>query len=104
MKTPCVLKSQPAHGPDYKLDPGKNFESFRTYVLALDGTDRERNGLSIRKMYRTLAPWITENPIFLHLVTTNKSKVKAAIDQCAETGYEMVILSFGSGLNMEDLS
>jgi len=104
MKTPCVLKSQPSLGPDYKLDPGKIFEGFNTYVLILDGTDRERNGLSIRKMYRTLAPWITENPIFLHLVTTNKAKVKAAIDQCAETGYEMVILSFGSGLNMEDLS
>jgi len=103
-KTPCILKSEPGHGPDYKLEAGTGFESFRTYVLALDGTDRERNGLSIRKMYRTLAPWITENPIFLHLVTTNTRKVKAAIDQCAETGYEMVILSFGSGLNMEDLS
>ncbi len=104
MKTPCVLKSQPAIGPDYKLESGGSFESFRTYVLLLDGTDRERNGLSIRKMYRTLAPWITENPIFLHLVDTKTAKVKAAIDQCAETGYEMVILSFGSGLNMEDLS
>ena len=104
MKTPCVLKSQASIGPDYKLDSQRTFESFRTYVLALDGTDRERNGLSIRKMYRTLAPWITENPIFLHLVSTKNKEVKAAIDQCAETGYEMVILSFGSGLNMEDLS
>jgi len=104
MKTPCVLKSQPAIGPDYKLESGGIFESFRTYVLVLDGTDRERNGLSIRKMYRTLAPWITENPIFLHLVDTKTAKVKAAIEQCAETGYEMVILSFGSGLNMEDHS
>ncbi len=103
-KTPCVLKSQPALGPDHQLDSGKTFESFRTYVLALDGTDRERNGLSIRKMYRTLAPWITENPIFLHLVTTRTPEVKAAIDQCAGTGYEMVILSFGSGLSMEDIS
>jgi len=103
-KTPCVLKSQPALGPDYQLESGKTFESFRTYVLALDGTERERNGLSIRKMYRTLAPWITENPIFLHLVTTRTAEVKAAIDQCAETGYEMVILSFGSGLSMEDIS
>lgn len=103
-KTPCILKSQPAVGPDYLLETGGTFESFRTYVLALDGTDRERNGLSIRKMYRTLAPWITENPIFLHLVTTKTARVKAAIDQCAETGYEMVILSFGSGLSMEDIS
>lgn len=104
MKTPCILKSQPAVGPDYGLKPGESFESFRTYLLALDGDDRERNGLSIRKMYRTLAPWITENPIFMHLTTTKTSKVKEAIDQCKETGYEMVILSFGSGLNMEDLS
>ncbi len=104
MKTPCILKSQPALGPEYGLKSGESFESFRTYLLALDGSDRERNGLSIRKMYRTLAPWITENPIFMHLTTTNATKVKEAIDQCKETGYEMVILSFGSGLTMEDLS
>jgi len=104
MKTPCILKSQPATGPDYLLKPGEDFVSFRTFTLALDGSDRERKGLSIRKMYRTLAPWITENPIFMHLTTTNPKKVKSAIDQCVETGYEMVILSFGSGLNMEDLS
>lgn len=102
--TPCVLKSQPSVGPELKVESGDSFESFRTYTLALDGRDRERNGLSIRKMYRTLAPWITENPIFLHLTTTDEKKVRTAIDQCAETGYEMVILSFGSGLNMEDLS
>ena len=30
--------------------------------------------------------------------------VKSAIDQCAEVGFEMVILSFGSGLSMEDVS
>jgi len=104
MKTPAILKSQPANGPEYTLASGAQFESFRTYVLALDGTDRERNGLSIRKMYRTLAPWVTENPIFMHLTTTDPKKVKSAIDQCEVTGYEMVILSFGSGLNMEDLS
>ncbi|MCK5066940.1 MAG: hypothetical protein KAR16_05860 [Bacteroidales bacterium] len=104
LKTPAVLKSQPRTGPEYRISPGDQFESFRTYTLALDGTDLERNGLSKRKMYRTLAPWVTENPIFLHLTTTKPAKVKEAIDQCAETGYEMVILSFGSGLNMEDLS
>lgn len=102
--TPAVLKSATKTGPEYKVSPGEEFESFRTYTLALDGTDMERNSLSKRKMYRTLAPWATENPIFLHLTTTNPKKVKEAIDQCAETGYEMVILSFGSGLNMEDLS
>jgi len=40
----------------------------------------------------------------MHLTTTDPEKVKRAIDQCKATGYEMVILSFGSGLNMEDIS
>src|SRR5690606_29190176 len=39
-----------------------------------------------------------------HLTTTDPVKVKTAIDQCAAVGFEMVILSFGSGLNMEDTS
>ena len=103
-QTPVVIKSQPQKGPEYRLQSQESFQSFRTYFLALDGTDWERNSLSLRKMYRTLAPWVTENPIFMHLTTTDVEKVKTAIDQCAETGYEMVILSFGSGLNMEDLS
>lgn len=101
---PCLLKSQPKIGPQKMLAKGATFESFRTFVLALDGTNRERNTLAKRKMYRTLAPWVTENPIFMHLTSTDPVVVKKAIDQCAETGYEMVILSFGSGLNMEDTS
>jgi len=40
----------------------------------------------------------------MHLVSKNDGEVKAAIDQCAATGYEAVILSFGSHCNMEDSS
>ncbi len=104
MVMPCILKSRPKQGPHLRLKQGELFTSFRTYLMPLDGTDRERNTLAQRKMYRTLAPWVTENPIFLHLTSTEPEVVKAAIDQCVETGYEMVILSFGSGLNMEDQS
>lgn len=104
MVMPCILKSKPLLGPNVSLQNGVSFTSFRTYILPLDGTDRERNTLAQRKMYRTLAPWVTENPIFLHLTSTQPEVVKTAIDQCVETGYEMVILSFGSGLNMEDQS
>jgi hypothetical protein len=60
--------------------------------------------LMLRKMYRTIAPWTTQNPIFMHLVSKNDEEVKAAIDQCVATGYEAVLLSFGSHLNMEDSS
>lgn len=102
--TPCVVEVYPSLGVGIELAPNQQYKSIRSYELLLDSYDRERNGLARRKMYRTIAPWTTQNPIFMHLVSTDPVKVKSVIDQCAETGYEMVILSFGSGLNMEDAS
>lgn len=103
-ETPCVVEVYPTLGVGIDLAPNDSYTSIRSYELLLDGYDRERNGLVRRKMYRTIAPWTTQNPIFMHLISTDPAKVKNVIDQCAETGYEMVILSFGSGLNMEDAS
>ena len=40
----------------------------------------------------------------MHLVSKSDEEVKNAVDQCAATGYEALILSFGSHLNMEDSS
>ena len=104
LQTPCLLEVYPEVPVGITMAAGEHFESVRTYELLFDGYDRERNGLAKRKFYRTIAPWTTENPIFMHLVSTEPAKVKAVIDQCAATGYEGVILSFGSGLNMEDTS
>jgi hypothetical protein len=101
-ETPCVVEVYPFLGVGIDLKPNETYKSIRSYELILDSYDRERNGLARRKMYSTLFPWITQNPIFMHLVSTDPVQVKNIIDQCAETGYEMVILSFGSGLNMED--
>jgi hypothetical protein len=66
--------------------------------------DRERQGLEKRKMYRTIAPWVTENPILMHVRNADDQSVKTAIDQCADVGFEMVIMTFGSGFNLEDQS
>ena len=38
----------------------------------------------------------------MHLVSSNDEQVKSAIGQCISTGYEALILSFGSHCNMED--
>lgn len=103
-ETPCVVEIYPTLGVGIDLAPDAQYKSIRSYELILDSYDRERNGLARRKMYRTIAPWTTQNPVFMHLISTDPVKVKSVIDQCAETGYEMVILSFGSGLNMEDAS
>jgi hypothetical protein len=101
-ETPCLLECRPPIGPAVEVRPGETFESFHTYELVYDSTDRERQGLSLRRMYRTIAPWVTENPIIMHLRSTDPAVVRAAVDQCAEVGFEMVILSFGSGLDMEN--
>jgi len=103
LKTPCLLEVRPPLGPDVNIEPSATFETFRTFELLYDSTDRERKGLAVRRMYRTLSPWVTENPIFLHLKSTDPAVVKLAVDQCAEVGFEMIILSFGSGLDMESV-
>ncbi|NNV55955.1 alpha-galactosidase [Panacibacter sp. KCS-6] len=103
-QTPCVLEVYPEKVNGIILSPGESFSSPRTHELLMDSYDRERRGLAIRKMYRAVAPWTNENPIFMHLVSRNNNEVKQAIDQCAATGYEALILSFGSHCNMEDTS
>jgi hypothetical protein len=99
--TPCLLESRPPLGPDQDIAPGAAFESFTNWELVFDSTERERRGLALRRMYRTIAPWVTENPILMHLRSSDPAVIRAAVDQAAGTGFEMVILSFGSGLDME---
>jgi len=104
LQTPCLLEIYPEQGPGIGLKPGEVFNSVRTSELLMDSYDRERRGLEVRKMYSVIAPWTTANPIFMHLVSRNDEDVRRAVDQCAATGYEAVILSFGSHLDMEDTS
>jgi hypothetical protein len=104
LNTPCLLEIYPPIGPGVELQPGQVFKSIRTNELLFDGYDKERNGLAQRMMYKTVAPWVTENPIFMHLISINPDTVRNAIDQCSETGYEGLILSFGSGVDMENIS
>ncbi len=101
-ETPCLLECRPPIGPGATIGPGESFESFRTYELIHDSTERERKGLAQRRMYRTVAPWVTENPIMMHVRSARPEAVRTAIDQCAEVGFEMIILTFGSGFNIEN--
>jgi len=99
---PCLLESRLPLGPDESIEPGQTFESFRTFELVYDSTERERKALSLRRMYRIVAPWVTENPIFMHVGKSDPDSVRKAIDQCAEVGFEMVVITFWSGFNMEN--
>ena len=103
-QTPCVLEVYPEKVKAVVLAPGETIKSPRTHELLMDSYDRERRGMMIQRMYATVAPWTTQNPIFMHLVSSNDQQVLTAVDQCAATGYEALILSFGSHCNMEDTS
>ena len=101
LKTPALLRCYPPLGPDAIIAGGQTFETFRVFELVHDSTDRERRGLAQRRMYRALAPWSQENPILMHVRRADPEAVKLAIDQSADVGFEMVIMSFGSGFNIE---
>ncbi|QDS94467.1 hypothetical protein FF011L_32460 [Roseimaritima multifibrata] len=101
-QTPCLLVCEPTYGPAQRVPAGKSFEGFRVFELVYDDANRERRGLALRRMYRTIAPWVTENPLTHHLLANDSARVHAAIDQAAEVGFEGIILSFGSGFNMEN--
>lgn len=104
LKMPAMLECRPPLGPDVAIAPGGTCESFRVFELLHDSTERERKGLAVRRMYRTIAPWVTENPILMHVRQADPKSVRLAIDQCAEVGFEMVIMTFGSGFNAESTS
>ena len=99
---PCLLEVYPKYGPQQVIGSGKSFATYRAWELLHDSWDRERKGLEHRRMMRSMAPWVTENPILMHVKSAKNKAVKKAIDQCAEVGFEKVIMTFGSGFNAED--
>jgi hypothetical protein len=101
LKTPCLLVCEPPAGPAVSLAPGEVFTSFRSWFVYHDSTERERQGLAIRRAHRTLAPWSTENPIMMHVRNSDSKAFRLAVDQCVDVGFEMIIYTFGSGLNAE---
>jgi hypothetical protein len=104
LKTPCLLVCEPPIGPAARLAPGETFTSFRAWLVVHDTTERERQGLFLRRAHRALAPWSTENPLMMHVRNADSKSFRAAVDQCAEVGFEMIIYTFGSGLNVENES
>ena len=103
-QTPCLLECGPKVGPGVTLGSGDTWESPRTFELLHDSTDRERRGLAQRRMYRTLAPWVQESPLIFHAASAKPERVREAIDQATDVGFEMVIMTFGSGFNIESPS
>ncbi|MFE7216406.1 hypothetical protein ACFY0A_35805 [Streptomyces sp. NPDC001698] len=92
-------------GPAYRIGTevphwGGHFDGFRSFLL-LHSTDHyEAQQMEIKAMYRTLAPQITENPLFYHLISDDSTALRNSATAGAAMGFEMMIQSFGSGFNM----
>ena len=63
-----------------------NDDITRVHLLLVPSDCRERRGLAQRRMMRTLAPWVLENPIFFHMTNSSSSAVRDVLDQMKEVG------------------
>ncbi len=97
---PARLEVMPPMQPEIKIPANSTWDSFTAFEMMRDATDTERRGLAECKFWRMMAPWTQENPILMHVKKADPESVKKAIDQCAEVGFEMVIMTFGSGFNI----
>ena len=67
----------------------------------LEGTFTERRGLALRRFLLAVAPQVAEAPLQYHLAVSDSASVRAACDQMAAVGWEMLVLSYGSGFDVE---
>lgn len=102
LKTKCKLECRPSIGPSIDIAPKEKFDSFRAWILAHENRDTVRQGLALNRMYQTIAPWVNENPIIHHVRNADPKSVELAVDQSSEVGFELVIMTFGSGFNIEN--
>jgi hypothetical protein len=87
----ALLLSRPTVGPDWTVKPGESFNSFRTFEILNDTTEKERFHLAQRRFYRKLAPQTNEKQMEVHAPVTRDMKVLAPlIDQMKELGFEML--------------
>ena len=98
----CLLECRPLQGPNAVVEPGKSFETFRTWILAFENRDETRQALALCRMYQTIAPWVNENPLIHHVRSAEPAAVRLAIDQSADVGFELVLMTFGSGFDIEN--
>ena len=104
LRNPCLLIAKPQYGPAQEVGSGETFASHRIWELIHDTWEYERRTLQIRRMFRTIAPWVAENPAFMHVRSADNESVRKAVDQCADVGFEMIIMTFGSGVEIENAS
>ena len=96
-----TLEIAPQQRMNLRLEKSDIAQSIVAYELLFGSDYYENRLIEVRCMYRRIAPWCTDNAMFFHLISDSTKDIKNAVDQCKEIGLEMIIQSFGSGVNME---
>lgn len=95
------LEVAPEFRMNIKVGAGEEAESIVAFELLFGAEYYEQRLIEVKTMYRKIAPWCTDDVLFFHLISNSSRAIRKAVDQCAEIGIEMIIQSFGSGVNME---
>lgn len=98
-----LLLSKLPMGPCVEVEPGQPFRSFVTFELLHDSDDRERQSLAHRRMYRRLAPQVTESLITAGITSHDETRLKNLIDQMAELGLERLDIQAWPGVSHDNL-
>ncbi len=88
-------------GPDADLDSGETFTGLRSYELVHTAKYYEQKMIEVKQMYRRIAPWVLESPFIYHILSDNSFRLRKAMDEITEIGFDALIQSFGSGVNLE---
>jgi len=71
---------------------------------AILGGITERRGIIMKKFLSLIAPQGLENPLQNHLTASDSNSIRASCTEMASVGWEMLVLSYGSGFDVENTS
>lgn len=96
-----ILEFSPKYRMNVNLAKGETVDSIIAYETSFVADYYEARLIEVKNVYKVLAPWILDCALFFHLLSNDSKMIKKTVDQCAEVGLEMIIQSFGSGVEME---
>jgi hypothetical protein len=85
-------------GPAQPIPPSASHEFMRVHLLLHDSDAQERQSLARRRVLRTLAPQLLEQPLYFTTDNASSANVRVAVHQLAALGIGTLLLSYGSGV------
>ncbi len=99
-----LLLSRMAAGPNVFLTKETPFKSFVTFELVQDSDDKERRSLGYRRMYKKLAPQVTESLLSVYIPSSDPVKIKGMLTQMAELKMERMETMGEGRINHDNLA